>query len=44
MNVVTSKRNYTFALNVGAGAKGRRQTAYRLTLSYPEQEAKAQQD
>lgn len=40
LNVVTNKRNYTFALNLGTGTKGKRQNTYRLTFSYPEEEAK----
>lgn len=41
LNVVTNKRNYTFALNLGQGAKGRRQNTYRLTFTYPQEIAKA---
>ncbi|HHP0597808.1 TPA: P-type conjugative transfer protein VirB9 [Vibrio harveyi] len=40
LNVVTNKRNYSFALNLGYGSKGRRQNTYRLTFSYPAEEAK----
>lgn len=40
LNVVTNKRNYSFALNLGYGAKGKRQNTYRLTFAYPEEEAK----
>ncbi|MCQ9091009.1 P-type conjugative transfer protein VirB9 [Vibrio alginolyticus] len=40
LNVVTNKHNYSFALNLGYGEAGRRQNTYRLTFSYPEDEAK----
>jgi len=42
LNVVTDKHNYSFALNLGVGAKGRRQNTYRLTFRYPEEVAKRQ--
>ena len=40
LNVVTDKRNYSFILNLGYGAKGKRQNTYRLTFAYPAEEAK----
>lgn len=40
MNVVTNKRNYSFALNLGYGTNGKRKTTYRLTFTYPEEEAR----
>ena len=40
LNVVTSKRLYSFALNLGVGSKGKRQNTYRLTFHYPQEEAK----
>lgn len=42
LNVVTNKRNYTFALNLGTGITGKRKNTYRLTFRYPEEEAKRQ--
>ncbi|WP_045394968.1 P-type conjugative transfer protein VirB9 [Vibrio rotiferianus] len=39
LNVVTNKRNYSFALSLGSGPKGVRENTYRLTFSYPEEEA-----
>ena len=38
--IVTNKRNYSFALNLGKGRKGLKQTTYRLTFDYPAEQAK----